>query len=286
MDIDISTSWSKPWETTSNHLHIPKRFIQGLACRPIILPSHKISPWSSQASPTNPNENRLGKIAKQNDLWFQEAAAIRSPLGLYGGNRKTKLPLRPNTRIHAPEGPFVNFVVAPSDGCSAIVNLLSHDASLAISMGVIHFELSGLCCCTPVRPGPLTVRSVRCSCTSVFVLWSWFCGSTNEPNGFQVNYWKPCELGVPSSNHHSWLGSHEVSAWPWFWGSTKKLPMTSSCRSCHYATHTWLPLPPGPWNQAYLSSPHLEASSAMTFHACSSPKPTPVKSQPAPAIHS
>jgi hypothetical protein len=42
---------SKPWATTPNHLYITKRFIQGLACRPIIQPSHKISPWSSQASP-------------------------------------------------------------------------------------------------------------------------------------------------------------------------------------------------------------------------------------------
>jgi hypothetical protein len=42
---------SKPWGTTPNHLYITKRFIQGLAYRPIILPSHKISPWSSQASP-------------------------------------------------------------------------------------------------------------------------------------------------------------------------------------------------------------------------------------------
>jgi hypothetical protein len=33
-----------------------------------------------------------------------------------------------------------------------------------------------------------------------------------------------------------------------------------------------------------LSSPHLEASSATTFRACSSPAPTPVKPQPAPAI--
>jgi hypothetical protein len=33
-------------------------------------------------------------------------AAILSPLGLYGVNRKMKLPLRPNTRIHALEGPF------------------------------------------------------------------------------------------------------------------------------------------------------------------------------------
>jgi hypothetical protein len=33
-----------------------------------------------------------------------------------------------------------------------------------------------------------------------------------------------------------------------------------------------------------LSSPHLEASPATTFRACSSPAPTPVKLQPAPAI--
>jgi hypothetical protein len=33
-----------------------------------------------------------------------------------------------------------------------------------------------------------------------------------------------------------------------------------------------------------LSSPHLEASPATTFRACSSPAPTRVKSQPAPAI--
>jgi hypothetical protein len=43
-------------------------------------------------------------------------------------------------------------------------------------------------------------------------------------------------------------------------------------------------LPPGPSNEAYLSSPHLEASPAMTFRACSSPAPTPVKSQPAPTL--
>jgi hypothetical protein len=44
-------------------------------------------------------------------------------------------------------------------------------------------------------------------------------------------------------------------------------------------------MPPcGPSNEAYLSSPHLEASPAMTFHACSSPAPTPVKPQPAHAI--
>jgi hypothetical protein len=115
------------------------------------------------------------------------------------------------------------------------------------------------------------------------VLWSWLCGSTKEPSGFLVNHWKPRELGEASANLHSWLGSHVVPAWPWFWGSTKKPSMTSSCRSCHYAARTWLHWPPGPSNEAYLSSPHLEASPAMTFRACSSPAPIPVKPQPAPA---
>jgi hypothetical protein len=53
---------SKPWGTTPNHLYITKRFIQGQACRPIILPSHKISPWSSQASPIE----ILEKIGREN----------------------------------------------------------------------------------------------------------------------------------------------------------------------------------------------------------------------------
>jgi hypothetical protein len=60
--------------------------------------------------------------------------------------------------------------------------------------------------------------------------------------------------------------------------------MTSSCCSCHHAARTWPHWPPGPSNEAYLSSPHLEASPATTFRACSSPAPTRVKPQPAPAI--
>jgi hypothetical protein len=37
-----------------------------------------------------------GKIGKQNELGFQEMAAILSPHGLYGGNRKSKIPLLNN----------------------------------------------------------------------------------------------------------------------------------------------------------------------------------------------
>jgi hypothetical protein len=60
--------------------------------------------------------------------------------------------------------------------------------------------------------------------------------------------------------------------------------MTSSCCSCHHAVRTWPRWPPGPSNEAYLSCPHLEASPATTFRACSSPAPTRVKPQSAPAI--
>jgi hypothetical protein len=116
------------------------------------------------------------------------------------------------------------------------------------------------------------------------VLQSWLCGSTKEPSGFLVNHQKPRELGVASANRHSWLGSHIVPARPWFWGSIKKPPMTSSFHSFHHAARTWPRWPVGPSNQAYLSSPHLEASPAMTFRACSSPAPTPVQPQLAPAI--
>jgi hypothetical protein len=99
-----------------------------------------------------------------------------------------------------------------------------------------------------------------------------------------VNHQKPRELGVASANCHSWLGSHIVPTRPWFWCLTKNLSMTPSWCSCHHAAHTWPRWPPDPSNEAYLSSPHLEASPATTFRACSSPAPTPVKPQPAPAI--
>jgi hypothetical protein len=139
-------------------------------------------------------------------------------------------------------------------------------------------------CSSPVRPVPTNQTGLGTAAAPSSVLRSWLCGSTKEPSGFLVNHWKPRELGVASANRHSWLGSHVVPAWPWFWGSTKKPSMTSSCCSCHHVARTWPRWPPGPSNEAYLSSPHLEASPATTFRACSSPAPTPVKPQPAPAL--
>jgi hypothetical protein len=75
---------NKPWGTTPSNLYIPWKVHTRSSFRPIILPSHMISPWSSQASPIE----ILRKIEKPNELGFQEMAAILSPLGLYGGKPK------------------------------------------------------------------------------------------------------------------------------------------------------------------------------------------------------
>jgi hypothetical protein len=128
------------------------------------------------------------------------------------------------------------------------------------------------------------VRLVRCYCTSVFGSSVFALLINQGTQRFLVNHRKPRKLGVAFANRHSWLGSHVVPTRPWFWGLTKKRSLTSSCCSWHHVVCTWPRWPPGPSNEAYLSSPHLEASPTMTFHACSSPAPTPVKPQPAPAI--
>jgi hypothetical protein len=87
------------------------------------------------------------------------------------------------------------FVIAPSDRCLATTNLLSLDASLAILMRVLRFEVSGLRRHTPVRPVLLTGqtgthRSDRSDAAAPpsSVLRSWLRGSTKEPSGFMVNH--------------------------------------------------------------------------------------------------
>jgi hypothetical protein len=73
-----------------------QRFIQGLASRPIIHPSQQdLSMKLSSQSYGKPKENRK-ENGKTNELRFQELAAIISPLGLYGGNRKSKMPFPNN----------------------------------------------------------------------------------------------------------------------------------------------------------------------------------------------
>jgi hypothetical protein len=110
-------------------------------------------------------------------------AAILSPLGFYGGNRKTKLPLRPKTKIHTPEGHFQNLhrctIGRMPDDCT----LRIPDASLAIPMFVLCFEVFGKCHRTPVR----LVRLTWCCCirSSALTLWinqgtQWFSGEPLE----------------------------------------------------------------------------------------------------------
>jgi hypothetical protein len=130
------------WIITPNLLCKPWKIHTGLTCLLNIHPSLMISPWSSQASPM---EN-LGKIgrenSKSNELGFWEIVAILSPLSIYGGIRKTKLPLLHNTRIHTPEGHFGNSRRSTIGRMPGDRTSLSLDASLAIPMRVLRFEAS------------------------------------------------------------------------------------------------------------------------------------------------
>jgi hypothetical protein len=99
--------------------------------------------------------------------------------------------------------------------------------------------------------------------------------------------------GEPLQTQRTWCSLHQsplMTRLPHSPGSTLVLRLNQE------TVHDFVPLflPPcgphltplatGSSNQAYLSSPHLEASLATTFRACSSPAPTPVKPQPAPAV--
>jgi hypothetical protein len=196
-------------------------------------------------------------------------------------SQKNKLPLKPKLGYTPTKGTLGICLCrtigrTPGDRTSH-----SLDASIMISTCVLRLEASGALrrqtgqTGSPNWSGPFWPGSHARSSASA--LWfhrvtRWFSGEPPQTR----------ELDVASANHHSWLGSHEGSTL--VFGSTKKPSSTSSCRSCHHAARTWPYWPPGPSNQAYLSSPHLEASLATTFRTCSSLAPTPGKPQPAPAI--
>jgi hypothetical protein len=86
--------------------------------------------------------------------------AILSPLGLYGGNRKTKLPQLHNTRIHALEGHFGNSHRSTIRRMPGDRTSLHLDASLATPMCVLCFEVSRR---TQIPPPPAE--------SSVLALW-------------------------------------------------------------------------------------------------------------------
>jgi hypothetical protein len=68
--------------------------------------------------------------------------AILSPLSLYGGNLKTKLPLLHESKIHIPKGNFGNYYRSTIRRMPGKCTPLSLDASLAIPTRVLRFEVS------------------------------------------------------------------------------------------------------------------------------------------------
>jgi hypothetical protein len=160
---------------------------------------------------------------KANELGSQGLAAILSPLGLYGGNQKSKIPFSNNYGYKPLKGGFGSLQAFSIGRIPGDCTLRSLDASHAIPTRVLHFEDSRLRRRTPVRPVLLTGqtgthRSDRFGTAAApsSVLPSWLCGSTKEPSGFPVNHRKLRELGVASVNLHSLLSSHVVPARPWF----------------------------------------------------------------------
>jgi hypothetical protein len=109
--------------------------------------------------------------------------AILSPLSLYGGHRKTKLPLLHNTRIYAPKGTLGILVVAPSDGCLATSTHLA--STQALRSRLVSSASKSL-----DSPGSISVRRA-----SDFG----FVAQPSNPDGFVVNCRKPRGLGAAST---------------------------------------------------------------------------------------
>jgi hypothetical protein len=74
-------------------------------------------------------------------------------------------------------------IITPSDGC----RLTAHCLASTQIFGSQHVSST------------LKSLDVPRSCLSPPSLWSWLWGSTKEPDGFAVNYCKPCRLGAAST---------------------------------------------------------------------------------------
>jgi hypothetical protein len=78
-------------------------------------------------------------------------AAILSPLGLYGGSQKSKIPFSNNYGYKPLTSGFGSLHVFSIGRMPVDRTLRSLDASLAILTLVLRFDVSGLCRRTPVR---------------------------------------------------------------------------------------------------------------------------------------
>jgi hypothetical protein len=141
-------------------------------------------------------------------------AAILSPHGLYGGNRKSNT-LTKQVGIQAPQGRFwksSSFLHRTATAtCLASTQALQfrHVSSASKIPDCVVAHRSDRCS-APVRQVPTgqtgqTHRLDRSGAAAApsSVLRSWLCGSTKEPSGFLLNHWKLRELGVASAIRHS-----------------------------------------------------------------------------------
>jgi hypothetical protein len=114
-------------------------------------------------------------------------AAILSTHRLYGGNRKSKIPLLNNLGYKPLKGGFGSLQIFSIGRMPGDRTLLSLDARHAIPTRVLHFEDSVLCHRTPVRPvllngqtrmhrsdppfRPVWSCCISVFCSSVLALW-------------------------------------------------------------------------------------------------------------------
>jgi hypothetical protein len=176
--------------------------------------------------------------------------------------------------------------------------LRSLDASHAIPTRVLRFKDSRLHRRTPVRPVLLTGQTGthRSDRSDPPVRPVWSCCSTvfgSPVLALLVNQGTQWFSSEPLETPRTWCSLRQSPLMTWLPCSPSS---TLVLRLYQETVHDFIllfmppcsphltPLATGPSNEAYLSSPHLEASPATTFRACSSPAPTPVKPEPAAAI--
>jgi hypothetical protein len=168
-----------------------------------------------------------------------------------------------------PKGTLGILVVAPSNGCPATATRIASTQALRsrhVSSASKSLDAPG----SRLRPPRLQ---------------SWLCGWTKEPRQFCG---EPSQTPRTRCSLHDNL-THDLAAM----SSRLDLGFEAQPRNCTRLRLAFLATmrpaldlirPPGPSSQAYLSLHSSEATHAKTFRARSSPAPTQIKPQPAPAI--
>jgi hypothetical protein len=88
-----------------------------------------------------------------NDPRTTHGPHILSPLGLYGGKLKSKIPLRPKLRYTPPRELWEFVFIAPSDGCPATALRVASTQALGSRRVSSALKLLVPCDPIPVKPG-------------------------------------------------------------------------------------------------------------------------------------